>query len=126
VTDAKMPTTDAQRIHLLHESASNALDAIRDELKNALDASTEYPDTFSGLLWGDHIDYVNAAHDQLQFCLAALGDGGELTDLDMILTMSRDDLESNNPNGAAGFVYGYADHRTPISDLMQANKEDDE
>jgi hypothetical protein len=113
--------TDTERIKLLHDSARAAIAKLTHELDIMLDAAEKYPDTFDGTFWGDNEDYCNAAVDQLQFCCAALGGAG-LDIIDEIIPMTDDELNDKNPNGAAGFIYGYADHDTPISDLLAANK----
>lgn len=115
--------TDADRIALLHDSARAAIAKLTAELDNALRAAERYPDTFDGTFHGDDVDYCNAAIDQLQFCCDALGEAG-LDIIDEIIPLSSNELYEKNPYGAAGFVYGYADHHTPLSDLLAANKED--
>lgn len=112
---------DAERIQLLHEGANAALDAYRDELANA-----QRYKVWAGLLGGDHEDYANAALDQLTWITQLLTGNKPLDALDTLLAASRDDIEDASHSPAYGFIYGYADHSSPISDLMVANHEDDE
>ena len=118
------PTTDDERIDLLHRGLRCALDAIRGEADNALKAAAEYPTTFNGMLWGDHTDYTNAAADQISWILARLQGNEPLTDLDELFTLTRAEL-LDDPERGNGFIIGYADHSSPISDLMAANREED-
>jgi hypothetical protein len=116
------PTTDQERVALVHAGATAALEALKGELDNARDAAEKYPDTFDGLFWGDHEDYVNAAYEQLGYCINLLQPfDRELSELDKLWDMPREELE-NGVHDEMSFVYGYADHRSPISDLMQANR----
>lgn len=73
----------------------------------------------------DH-DYTNAAIDQLQALHMMIF---ELPDIDQeqaildLLNLNEDDARANESH-AYGFVYGYADHASHISDLAHMNDED--
>jgi len=116
---------DQERIKLVHASITAATTAINDELANIQRAMNDYPDTFNGGTWGDNEDYLNAAVDQLVFLIPLMGPDGDLNDIDKVISASQEELDTWTGNGyPAGFCYGYADHKSPLSDLMNANKED--
>lgn len=123
-----MTTTD--RIKITHAALRCALDALRDISIAMIDESTRYPNTFAAMMRDDYSDYANAARDQIDFCTDMLiDDDFDDTLFDSILTMTSNQLQ-NSDNAlilsASGFIYGYADHQSPISDMMHANKFDDE
>lgn len=122
-----MTTTD-DRIALTHAALACALDALRDISLAMIDESKQYPDTFSSMMRDDYSDYANAARDQINFCTDMLIDDDFDDDLfDRIFIMTADELYASTESpitSATGFIYGYADHSSPISDLMLANRDD--
>jgi len=124
-TTAQLPTTDADRILLLHAGLIAALDALRDISLATTERLAAHPETFSGLFHDDNEDYANAARDQIAFCSSLLADDELDSDsFDSIFTKGTDDLYNETDpvlQLAASFIYGYADHSSPISDLMLAN-----
>ncbi len=113
-----LPTTHAERITLLHDALEAALDGLRD-------ISTA---TRSRMMHDDYEDYARAARNQIIFCTTLLTDDGlDAETFDSIFTMTADDLYNScdeMTSLAASFIYGYADHGSPISDLMIANDDD--
>lgn len=75
----------------------------------------------------DHEDYTNAISDQIRWildCFQNTRDDDELLDrIFKLLNAEREDLDDCEAFGihAHGFLYGYADHFTPLSQLMLAN-----
>ena len=126
MTNSSIPTTNPDRIRLLHAALAAACDALKSESAESLRRLDTYPDTFSGMIHDDHCDYANAALDQIRFCTMLLT-ADDLAPFDSIFTMTADDLYNSTDeliSLAAGFIYGYADHTSPISDLMIANNDD--
>lgn len=82
----------------------------------------------------DDVDYCNAIIDQLRYLHKLIFDDDftrdsneSKTELLALLNASRADIEQGNDttlNDRYGFIYGYADHVSAISDLMLSNHED--
>lgn len=88
---------------------------------NTLTETAAHLDTYGGT-GDDGSDYLNAAADQLSFLAeqnAEFDDKSDETAILRIINMTED--AAIDDTNAMAFRYGYADHGSPISDLMFAN-----
>ena len=111
------------------------MNLIRATISQAAFALLEYgkSDYFSS----DDIDYMNALRDQINWLTNFMIDDRLITDADRrerflnLINYSEQDrdlgLDDDDPDyDAECWVYGYADHYTPISELLIANHDDDD
>jgi len=97
----------------------------------ALINAADFNGTYGSSQLDDAGDYLNAATDQLTWVQATFSDddGEHIAELTLaLLNATRDELEARSDGGYPdlGFLYGYADHYTPISELAAMNIDDED
>ena len=97
----------------------------------ALISASDFNGTYGSSQLDDSGDYLNATTDQLTWVQATFSDddGEHIAELTLaLLNATRDELEARSDGGYPdlGFIYGYADHYTPISELAAMNIDDED
>ena len=114
----------ANILRLLNESMMHAATAVAD-------AAINFDGAFNSQHLDDHQDYLNACLDQLD-CIRTIlheDDGDKIAELTLTLinaTEAQLELRSDGGYPDLGFLYGYADHYSPISELAAMNIDNDD
>lgn len=115
-----------RRLHilrLLNESLWYAADFIKAAAYNYAE------NAFLSQHLDDHQDYLNAAVDQITWIRDTLHDedGANIIPLTLaLINATRQELDdSNDGYPRLGFLYGYADHFTPLASIALMNYEED-